>query len=56
MAYKLLTTNQFEKDLKRCKKRGLPMDKLKEVIHELVADGQVFTCFKPHRLHGNRAG
>ena len=56
MAYKLLTTNQFEKDLKRCKKRGLPMDKLKEVIRELVANGQVSTCFKPHRLHGNRAG
>ena len=35
MAYKLLTTHQFEKDLKRCKKRGLPMDKLKEVINEL---------------------
>ena len=35
MAYRLLTTHQFEKDLKRCKKRGLPMDKLKEVINEL---------------------
>ena len=32
MAYKLLTTHQFEKDLKRCKKRGLPMDKFKEVV------------------------
>ena len=56
MSYKLLTINQFEKEPKQCQKRGLPMDKLKEVIHELVADGQVFTCFKPHRLHGNRAG
>ncbi|MBF1636788.1 MAG: type II toxin-antitoxin system YafQ family toxin, partial [Prevotella sp.] len=41
MAYKLLTTHQFEKDLKRCKKRGLPMDKLKEVINELVTNGRV---------------
>ena len=40
MAYKLLTTHQFEKDLKRCKKRGLPMDKLKEVINELVTNGR----------------
>ena len=45
MAYKLLTTHQFEKDLKRCKKRGLPMDKLKEVINELVTKGRVPTQF-----------
>jgi len=32
MAYKLRTTHQFEKDFKRRKKRGLPMDKFKEVI------------------------
>ena len=53
MPYKLLTTHQFEKDLKRCKKRGLPMDKLKEVVNELVAKGKVSTCFKSHILHGN---
>ena len=53
MPYKLLTTHQFEKDLKRCKKRGLPMDKLKEVINELVAKGKVSACFKPHILRGN---
>ena len=48
MAYKLLTTHQFEKDLKRCKKRGLPMDKLKEVINELVTKGRVPAQFRPH--------
>lgn len=53
MPYKLLTTHQFEKDLKRCKKRGLPMDKLKEVVNELVAKGKVSACFKPHILRGN---
>ena len=56
MAYKLLTTHQFEKDLKRCKKRGLPMDKLKEVINELVTNGRVPVRFRPHLLHGNRNG
>jgi len=56
MAYKLLTTHQFEKDLKRCKKRGLPMDKLKEVINELVTNGRVPAQFRPHLLHGNRDG
>jgi len=56
MPYKLLTTHQFEKDLKRCKKRGLPVDKLKEVVNELVAKGKVPACFKPHILRGNRGG
>ena len=56
MAYKLLTTRQFEKDLKRCKKRGLPIDKLKEVINELVTNGRVPVQFRPHLLHGNRDG
>jgi mRNA interferase YafQ len=51
MACKLLTTHQFERDLKRCKKRGLPMDKLKDVIKELVANGKVPASFKPHLLH-----
>ena len=51
MVYKLRTTHQFEKDLKRCKKRGLPMDKFKE-----VANGKVPASFKPHLLHGNRNG
>ena len=56
MAYKLLTTHQFEKDLKRCKKRGLPMDKLKKVINELVTKGRVPTQFRPQLLHSNRDG
>lgn len=56
MAYKLFTTHQFEKDLKRCKKRGLPMDKLKAVIDELVVNGKVPARLKPHLLHGNREG
>ena len=54
MAYKLLTTHQFEKDLKRCKKRGLPIDKLKEVINKLVTTGRVPAQFRPHLLHGNK--
>ena len=32
MAYKLRTTHLLEKDLKWCKKHGLPMDKFKEVV------------------------
>ena len=54
MAYKLKTTNQFEKDLKRCKKRGFPMDKLKKVISLLVNDGSLPAIYKPHKLKGCR--
>lgn len=32
------------------------MEKLKEVINELVINGKVPICFKPHVLHGNRNG
>lgn len=39
MAYKLRTTKQFEKDVKRCFKRGLPLDKLRKVMELLEKDG-----------------
>lgn len=35
---------------------GLPMEKLKEIIRELVASRRVPGKFKPHLLHGNRNG
>ena len=39
MAYKISTTHQFERDLKRCIKRGCPMDEFRTVIQLLEADG-----------------
>lgn len=56
MAYRLNTTRQFDKDLKRCIKRGLPIDKFKQVVDELVDKGQLSMKYKPHLLHGNREG
>lgn len=32
------------------------MEKLKEIIRELVVSGRVLGKFKPHLLHGNRNG
>ncbi len=52
----LITTNQFNKSLKRCIKRGLPMDKFKEVLHLLVHNGSLPKQYKPHKLRGNREG
>lgn len=54
--YSLSTTKQFEKDLKRCVKRGLPMEELKTVISMLVEKGELPAKYKPHKLVGNRAG
>ena len=41
MAYKISTTHQFEKDLKRCIKRGYPMDEFRTVVQLLERDGQL---------------
>ena len=54
--YKLNTTNQFEKDLKRCIKRGFPMEELRAVLSALIAEGKVAAKYKPHKLSGNHAG
>ncbi len=56
MKYRLRTTHQFEKDLKRCLKRGLSIDKLKEVLDILVNNGVLPAKYKPHKLQGNRKG
>lgn len=56
MAYRLKVTGQFKKDVKRCKKRGLPMEKLRDAIDLLLIDGNLPSQYNPHRLHGNREG
>ena len=35
--YELVTTGKFRKDVKRIKKRGLPLSELKKVLEKLVA-------------------
>ena len=54
--YKIKTTHQFEKDLKRCIKRGYPMDVFREVIKLLERDVRLPAEYRPHVLHGNREG
>ena len=54
--YKIKTTHQFEKDLERCKKRGYPMDKFREVLQLLERDGALPSQYRPHMLHGDRKG
>ena len=56
MAYLISTTHQFEKDLKRCIKRGYPMDEFRTVVQLLERDGRLPEVYQPHMLHGDRQG
>lgn len=54
--YTVKTTAQFKKDYKRCKKRGLPIARLKEVIG-ILAMGELLPAKNhDHALSGNWAG
>ena len=54
--YQLQVTGQFKRDLKRCKKRGLPMEKLWEVISHLLNDEPLEEKYHAHVLTGDRKG
>ena len=41
MKYRLILTKRFEKDVKRCVKRRLPMEKFKKVIRLLEETGKL---------------
>ena len=49
-------TTQFKKDYKRCKKRGLPIARLKEVIGILAMSELLPAKNLDHALSGNWAG
>lgn len=51
--YSIRTTNQFEKDLKRCKKRGLKLNLLEDVIQLLTKNGSLPSKYRSHKLSGN---
>ncbi len=51
--YNIKATNQFMKDLKRCKKRGYDIPLLEKVIDALQKTGKVPDMHKPHKLSGN---
>jgi len=54
--YQIQTTNQFEKDVALCKKRGLNMALLKNVMSLLAQSGNLPDKYKPHKLSGKYAG
>jgi mRNA interferase YafQ len=54
--YIVRTTQEFDKDVKRCKQQGRNMQHLKDVVDLLVEDGRVPEEYKPHLLHDKYAG
>ena len=54
--YALRITGEFKQDLKRCKKRGLPMDELWAVIGRLLNGETLEPKYRVHLLSGDRRG
>lgn len=52
MKYKIIATKRFQKDVKRCIRRNLPMERLKEAICLLETNGKLPPKYKPHKLSG----
>ena len=49
-------TKQFEKDLKRCKRRGKNLDKFKILARSLLAGETLDPIHRDHKLAGNYLG
>lgn len=56
MKYIIKTTNRFDKQLKRCEKRGYDMRRIFEVMSLLAQSGTLPAQYSPHRLKGDRKG
>lgn len=53
MAYKLVVLPRFEKDLKRCLKRGYKIQELKTIVDKLINEEPLPPSCRPHKLTGN---
>ena len=49
-------TTAFRRDLRKCQKRGLPVNELREVILALSEEKPLDARYRDHRLSGNYAG
>jgi mRNA interferase YafQ len=54
--YTVRTTQEFDRDVKRCKKNGRNMQLLRDVVELLEENGSVPESYKPHMLHDEYAG
>ena len=56
MKYRLQVTGEFKQDVKRCKKRGLPLEELWTVVRRLLNGETLEEKYRAHILHGDRKG
>lgn len=56
MKYKVSYIKGFEKDYKRCVKRGYNMNLLRNIVEELAKNGSLPETYKPHKLKGEYIG
>ena len=54
--YTPVYTKQFDRDVKRCKRRGKDMDKFKMVAKGLLSGEPLDAIHRDHKLIGNFAG
>ena len=54
--YSIDYTKRFNKDLKRCMKRGLDLQLIHEAIALLRATGTLPMKYRPHKLSGDKNG
>ena len=54
--YSVRYTASFQRDVERCKRKGLNLDSLWSVIELLTEDGQLSAEHSPHRLKGRYVG
>ena len=52
--YSIDYTKRFNKDLKRCMKRGLDLQLIHDAIALLRTTGTLPAKYRPHKLSGNR--
>lgn len=56
MKYKIIATNNFKKDVKKCANRGYDLSLLEHVIDLLAQTGSLPSIYKPHKLKGTYKG
>lgn len=54
--FEIVPSNQFRKDLKLAKKRGLKLDRLQSVINTLAAQRPLDDKYRDHGLTGDYRG
>lgn len=54
--YSIAYSNRFRRSLKKCAKRGLNVELLREAVKILVEKGKLPEKYKAHKLKGNYAG